>query len=92
MYSGETPSNLATLESVLIRRVASFIRGRFIIGMGYHLINNSRGGLIPGVQIRLYNNSPHHYYYSISYNPLTEVGLGNMKPGLLKCSELKILG
>ena len=91
MYSGETPSNLATLESVLIRRVASFIKGRFIIGMRHHLVNNSRGGLISGVQIRLYNNSPHHYN-SISYNPLTEVGLGNMKPGLLKCSELKILG
>ena len=29
---------------------------------------------------------------SISYNPLTEVGLGAMKPGLLKCKKLEILG
>ena len=30
--------------------------------------------------------------FSISYNPLKDNGLGTMKPGLLKCLNLKILG
>ncbi len=31
-------------------------------------------------------------FHSISYNPISDKGLGEMKQGLLKCTELKILG